>query len=225
MLTETLVQARRTETKPPPHAARRSGQKMLRVYELLRRQILDGTLSEGTHLSIQSVAAATHSSNGPVISALARLANEGLLRHQRGQGYRIAEWTPERLNELLVVRRALETEAARLAALRSGPEDLHNLAVHVERMAVLVRENRREDADMADMELHIAIAGLSRSPALIDALNRSHVLEIVRRRLRIHERRGDFRNLAENHQLLVEAIASGDPDQAGAAMHRHLSGG
>lgn len=198
---------------------------MLRVYELLREQILDGTLPQGAHLSIQALAEAAHSSNGPVISALSRLANEGLLRHQRGQGYRVAEWTPERLDELLVVRRALETEAARLAALRSGPEDLRKLAMHVERMALLVRENRRADADMADVELHMAIALLSRSPALIDALQHSHVLEIVRRRLQINEPRGDFRRLAENHQLLVDAIASGDPERAGAAMHRHLSGG
>ena len=217
---------------PPPadsrsvkRPARRSGQKMLRVYGLLREQILDGVLPQGSHLSIQSVAEATHSSNGPVISALSRLANEGLLRHQRGQGYRVAEWTPERLDELLVVRRALETEAARLAALRSGPEDLRKLAMHVERMAALVRENRRVDADIADVELHTAIALLSRSPALMEALKHSHVLEIVRRRLQINEPRGDFRNLAENHQLLVDAIATGDPDQAGTAMHRHLSGG
>lgn len=198
---------------------------MLRVYELLREKILDGALPQGVHLSIQSLAESTHSSNGPVISALSRLANEGLLRHQRGQGYRVAEWTPERLDELLVVRRALETEAARLAALRSGPEDLRNLAAHVENMAVLVRESRRADADRADVELHMAIAVLSRSPALMEALRHSHVLEIVRRRLQINEPRGDFLKLAENHQLLVDAIASGDPDCAGAAMHRHLSGG
>lgn len=198
---------------------------MLQVYDALREQILGGELQQGSHLSIQAIAAATKSSNGPVISALTRLANEGLLRHERGHGYQVAEWSPERLNELLVVRRALETEAARLAALRSGPEDLEKLQAHIASMAVLVREGRRAEADMADVELHMAIAVLSRSPALIEALRRSHVLEIVRRRLVINEPRGDFDFLAENHQRLVDAISTGDPEQAGAAMHAHLAGG
>lgn len=197
---------------------------MLRVYEQLREQILDGALSQGAHISIQSVADSMRASNGPVISALGKLAHEGLVRHQRGHGYRVAEWTRQRLDDLLVVRRALECEAARLAARRAGAEDIDRLQAHVTRMAELVREGRRTDADRADVELHMEIAQLSRSPALIEALGRSHVLEIVRRRLQINEPRGDFANLAVNHQVLVDAIASGDPDRAGEAMHRHLAG-
>ena len=220
--TEPVVRKARTDRRAP---SRRSGQKSVRVYDALREQIFDGVLAPGAHLSIQAIADETGASNGPVISALTRLTNEGLVRHERGQGYQVAEWSPERLNELLVVRRALETEAARLAALRSGPEDLARLEQHIGTMAVLVREGRRAEADMADVELHIAIAMLSRSPALIEALRRSHLLEIVRRRLLIHEPRGDFEHLAENHQRLVDAIATGNPDQAGAAMHAHLSAG
>jgi DNA-binding GntR family transcriptional regulator len=218
-----------TELQSPPRrrlvrrAPRRSGQTMIRVYNTIRQQILDGVIPQGAHISIQSIATATDSSNGPVISALARLANEGLLQHQRGHGYRVAEWTPELLEDLLVVRRALETEAARLAARHAGPGDIEVLQSKVNFMADLVREGRRADGHVADVEFHMSIAQLSRSAALIDTLRRSHMLEIVHRRLQIYEPRGDFTNLASNHQLLVDAIASGDADKAGAAMHRHLS--
>lgn len=197
---------------------------MLRVYQTLREQILDGVIPQGAHISIQSIATATESSNGPVISALARLANEGLVQHQRGQGYRVAEWTPELLEDLLVVRRALETEAARLAARHAGPDDIARLQAMVNRMAELVREGKRAEGQVADVELHMAIAQLSRSPALIDALSRSHLLEIVHRRLKIYEPRGDFENLAANHQRLVDQIASGSAERAGAEMHEHLKG-
>jgi DNA-binding GntR family transcriptional regulator len=197
---------------------------MLRVYEQLREQILDGLIPQGEHISIQSIASAMQSSNGPVISALGRLANEGLVLHQRGHGYRVAEWTPQLLDNLLVVRRALETEAARLAARRAGAEDIDRLQAHITRMADLVQQGRRSEADRVDVELHVAIARLSRCSVLIDALGRSHMLEIVRRRLQSNEPRGDFENLARNHQILVDAIASGDPDRAGQAMHHHLQG-
>ncbi|MFO1093417.1 MAG: GntR family transcriptional regulator [Planctomycetaceae bacterium] len=220
-----------TDLESPPsrprtarRVPRRSGQTMLRVYATLREQILDGEIPQGAHISIQSIATATGSSNGPVISALARLANEGLVQHQRGQGYRVAEWTPEMLEDLLVVRRALETEAARLAARHAGPDDIARLQSMVNRMRELISAGRRADAQVADVEFHVAIAQLSRSPALIDALGRSHVLEIVHRRLRIYEPRGDYENLAANHQLLVDEIRSGDAVRAGAEMHSHLLG-
>lgn len=196
---------------------------MIRVYNTIRDQILDGVIPQGAHISIQSIATATDSSNGPVISALGRLANEGLVLHQRGHGYRVAEWTPELLEDLLVVRRALETEAARLTARLAGPADIERLRKKVDFMAELVREGRRADGHVADVEFHMSIAQLSRSTALIDTLRRSHMLEIIHRRLQIYEPRGDFINLASNHQLLVDAIASGDPEAAGNAMHQHLS--
>jgi DNA-binding GntR family transcriptional regulator len=202
---------------------RRSGQTTQRVYETLRDLILDGQLPQGAHVSIKSIAALVKTSNGPVISALTRLAQERLVRHERGQGYRVAEWTPELLDELLIVRRALETEAARLAARRAGRDDIQQLYQHVERMELLVRNGRRSEADHADVELHVAIARLSRSPALIDALGHSHMLMIVHQRLLINEHRGDFADLAANHRKLVDAIASGDPDRAGRAMHDHLN--
>src|SRR5262245_55976218 len=220
-----------TDLQSPPirvraarRAPRRSGQIMLRVYTTLREQILDGVIPQGTHISIQSIATATETSNGPVISALARLANEGLLQHQRGQGYRVAEWTPELLEDLLVVRRALETEAARLAARNAGLDDIARLQSMVRGMRALISEGRRAEAQVADVEFHMAIAQLSRSQALIDALSRSHLLEIVHRRLKIYEPRGDYENLAVNHQLLVDQISSGNADRAGTAMHTHLSG-
>jgi DNA-binding GntR family transcriptional regulator len=197
---------------------------MVRVYQQLREQVLDGVLPQGTHISIQSVARSMRSSNGPVISALGKLAHEGLVIHQRGHGYRVAEWTPQLLENLLIVRRALETEAARLAARRAGAEDIDRLQAHIAHMEELVRKEQRADADRADVELHIAIARLSRCPSLIEALGRSHMLEIVRRRLQNYRPRGDFENLARNHQILVDAIASGDSDRAGSAMHEHLRG-
>jgi DNA-binding GntR family transcriptional regulator len=207
--------------KPTP---RRSGDVTARVYDRLRDQILDGVYPQGAHISIQSVATSMRTSNGPVITALHRLVHEGLVQHSRGSGYRIAEWTPLLLDQLLVVRRALETEAARLAARRANREDIDRLQAHITRMEKMVAEGRRADAERIDVELHVAIAKLSRSPVLIDTLARSHMLEIVRRRLLANEPRGDFENMAANHQILVDAIASGDPDQAGKAMHWHLRG-
>jgi DNA-binding GntR family transcriptional regulator len=207
---------------PKGSAARRSGGESARVYESLRRQILDGQLSPGAHLSQQSIAAGAGTSNGPVISALKKLAFEGLVVHERSHGFRVSNWSAEQLNDQLTVRRALETEAARLAARRAGREDIDRLNRIIGRMEQLVREKRWQDADAIDVELHVEIARLSRCPGLIESLARCHLLDVVRRRIATNERVIGFDKLASNHQLLVDAIASGDGERAAQAMHAHL---
>ncbi|MBI3463449.1 MAG: GntR family transcriptional regulator [Planctomycetes bacterium] len=202
---------------------RRLGTASARVYEALRRQILDGGLAPGTRLSHRTIADAMHTSNGPVIVALRRLAHDGLITYQPSLGGVVAEFSNEKLQDLMTVRRALETEAARLAARRAAPEDIERLFAIVYRMGEIVRHQRWNEADAVDVELHELIARLSRSPGLIEALGRCHLLEVVRRRLLASERQRDFVNLEVNHRRLVEAIASGDPDGAGQAMHAHLS--
>jgi DNA-binding GntR family transcriptional regulator len=193
------------------------------VYDALRRQILDGEVAPGTRLSQRAIATAMHTSNGPVIVALRRLAHDGLVTYQRSLGCVVAEFSDEKLWDFMTVRRALETEAARLATRRVGQEDIDRLFAIVERMGEIVRHKRWNEADLVDAELHQFIARLSRSPGLIDSLSRCHLLDVVRRRLLASERRKDFENLEANHRILVEAIASGDPDRAGQAMHAHLS--
>ncbi len=215
-------QSRRPKITAIP-GARRRRRESARVYESLRRQILEGRLADGAHLSQQSIAQTEGTSNGPVISALRRLAFDGLVEHERSHGYRVCDWSETRLDDFLTLRRALETEAARLAARRAGGEDLDALRRIVERMDDLVEEKRWQDADALDVELHVEIAHLSRSPGLIEALARCHLLEVVRRRIALDERINGFIRLADNHRLLVEAIASGESDRAAAAMHAHLT--
>jgi DNA-binding GntR family transcriptional regulator len=215
---------RQHSTKVSPPSARRSGRESARVYESIRRQILEGQLTPATHLSQQAIAQAEGTSNGPVISALRRLTFDGLLIHERSHGYRVCDWSEAGLDDMVTVRRALETEAARLAARRAGAEDLDGLRRIIKRMEKLVEEKRWHDADAIDVELHVEIARLSRSPGLIEGLARCHLLEVVRRRIALNERITGFSRLADNHRLLVEAIASGDPDRAAAVKHAHLNG-
>ncbi|MSR58960.1 MAG: hypothetical protein EXS05_15170 [Planctomycetaceae bacterium] len=50
-----------------------------------------------------------------------------------------------------------------------------------------------------------------------------HLLEVVRRRIATNERIIGFRKLAANHRVLVQAIASDDPELVAHAMHGHLA--
>jgi DNA-binding GntR family transcriptional regulator len=193
------------------------------AYGRLRAQILSGELAPGTPLPHQALAARLGTSNGPVIAALRRLAEDGLVEHRSALGSRVVELDEQGLDDLLAVRRALETEAARLAARRASREELERLLALVAKMGDCVRRGRRDEAQQADADFHRAIAQASHNSRLIDLISRCHLLDLVRLRMQTNRERGDFENLQHNHRLLWDAIASSDPERAAAAMHAHLS--
>lgn len=203
--------------------SRRSGETSTRVYTHLRQGIMEGSIPPGTPLSHKAIASALRTSNGPVITALQQLAHEGLVDNKPGRGAVVREWSLAEMAQQMTVRRALETEAARLAAQHAGPADLKQLYRLVEQMAEAVNQTDHDAAHAIDVELHVAIAKLTNCPLLIEALERCHLLDLIRRRLDTNARFGDFQNLAANHRLLVDAIATHDPDKAAQAMHTHLT--
>lgn len=202
---------------------KRTGQETLRVYEYLREQILTGKLPSGAHLGQIAIATSLGTSNGPVITALRKLHYEGLVSHSRGQGCIVAKWSPAVLEDQLVVRRALETEAARLAARRVGKEDIETLAEMIERMSAFVRQGKIQEAQNLDWEFHVTIAKLTRSQALQDALEKCQLMEMIRKRETSNQTKEELAQWVQNHQVLLGAIASGNSDEAGMAMHKYLN--
>jgi DNA-binding FadR family transcriptional regulator len=110
------------------------------------------------------------------------------------------------------VRRALEVEAARLAALRRTPEDLSRLAD-----ALVARDVAWQSADAevfveADTDLHVAVVAAAHNPMLaelyasVGAAIRASVAAAVGPALAAGEH--------IDHARLVAAIRDGDPDRA-----------
>jgi DNA-binding GntR family transcriptional regulator len=193
------------------------------VYEALRKGILNGQISPGTRLSHRAIAASMGTSNGPVVAALRRLAHDGLITYKLSQGGTVKQFTDEDLADWMILRRALETEAARLASRRAAPEDIERLYSIVDHMGDIERREAWEEADECDVEFHVTVARLTRSSGLMDALERCHLRDLVRRRLLASDRHRDFQSLETSHRVLADAIASHDPDLAGRMMHLHLS--
>ncbi|MEV4622952.1 FadR/GntR family transcriptional regulator [Asanoa sp. NPDC049573] len=119
------------------------------------------------------------------------------------------------------VRRALEVEAARLAALRRTPEDLARLDA-----ALVARDAawQRGEADAfveADADLHTAVVAAAHNPMLaelyasVGAAIRASVAAAVGPSLAAG-------GAGIDHGQLVEAIRAGDPDDAAREAGRFL---
>lgn len=124
---------------------------------------------------------------------------------------------------LLEARLRLEPELAALAALRAGPEDLR-LMRHC-----AGRETAAGDVDARELwggALHRRIAVAAGNPGLMaayDALDAARAGEAWRAAVKA----ADWRRFTSfdgpcDHDAVIEAIASGDPERAAVTMRAHL---
>jgi len=110
-----------------------------KVYESLRRDIVEWRLAPGTVLAEVEQSARLGVSRTPVREALARLVADGLAVQQRGRGAIVPEISDTHVEDLFVLRRALECESARLAARSAQRADFALLAQRFETAAQQLR--------------------------------------------------------------------------------------
>jgi DNA-binding FadR family transcriptional regulator len=130
------------------------------------------------------------------------------------------------VRDVLEVRAALETEAARLAALRHTPADLDRMRAALAREASVLAAHPeragREATVEHDLEFHTAVVDAAHNPALAEIYRYfgASVREAMQTAF------GD-REMPEvvlaTHEALVDAIESGDPDRAESACRELLA--
>lgn len=126
----------------------------------------------------------------------------------------------EEVVDILVARRCLEREIARLSAERATDGDLAEIAVVLERYE---QASSPQEAAEADLEFHSRLAAVAGNRVLKAALRLVHrEVETTPLPAAVFER--IHRRLAREHWDILEAIRSRDPDRAEAAMVHHIDG-
>lgn len=154
--------------------------------------------------------------------AIRALAHSGILEVRQGDGTYVRATTEvsgalrrlcgSELREVLQVRRCLEVEGARLAAVARTDEDLAALRSLLKRRNAFQRKNKYEEFVRADTELHFAVVRTSHNTVLTE-LYRGITEVIMASVATASEERQHFEEI--DHGGLVEAIAAGDVERAG----------
>src|SRR4051794_20115679 len=97
------------------------------AYEKLRAAIVGGGLQPNERLVEADLTRATGASRSAVRTALVRLAQEGLVEHERNRGARVRMVGEREAAEILEARMVLEGLAARQAAERATAKDIAGL--------------------------------------------------------------------------------------------------
>jgi DNA-binding GntR family transcriptional regulator len=196
------------------------------AYLAIREEILRGQLRPGTPLSRRRLAKELGMSVVPVTDALRRLEEDGLVETRARAGTRVRVPNPTDVRELYELREALETQSARLFSERATAAqrlELRRLAEHVD---VLFGRMTAED-DPAfrfavhnhHVQFHMFIADHAESRLLRQMIERKHVL-ILNWLFDVTGRRTPLP--PGFHAHLAEALTSGEPERADAAMRAHV---
>lgn len=196
-----------------------------KVYRRLKADIIDGIFPPGTHLVRRTLAARYGVSPLPVMEACFRLENDGLVENSPMLGTHVVNMSEEIIAEDRKYREALECQAAWYFAETAGELEKQQLKVLAEFL-----DGIQEKLDPADKpleakfakhhsELHLEIARISGAQVIYRQMRK-----LWFRRLMIA---GDthaelFPVPSGWHTMLVERLASGDPEAACHAMREHL---
>ena len=171
-----------------------------------------------------------------VREALVRLASDGITEARRGSGSFVKGRPSERLDAFVPldqlpttlgsyeVRFVLETEAARLAAVRRTSEQMDRMEVEL----ALLRDALLSSAPAhdEDMELHRCIADATGNPAFLQAFDAlwADVEKVMRAGVDISRSRPPevIAVMLNEHEVIVESIRMQDPERAAMAMRWHL---
>lgn len=192
------------------------------LYELLREAIVSLTFPPGTALVRPELAAQYGVSQTPVRDALMRLEEEGLVDVIPQAGTRVSKIDVDRAAQAHFLRRAIEQELVRELAAAGDTALVKRL-----RTLLALQQTQVDAADFeafaaADQEFHRELYAAANMQDLwqlvysrsghIDRLRRLHLPAL-----------GKAQRILNDHTLIVEAIAAGDPGLAEQRLREHLS--
>jgi DNA-binding GntR family transcriptional regulator len=193
-----------------------------RVADLLRERIVGGVFPSGIRLVEAEIARQLRISRGPVREAMAMLRAEGLVRDEPRRGSIVAELSVEDIDEIHDLRAALEGYAARGIVERADAAALARLRELYEEMSRHTRSGDRARYAQSVMTFHGELCRLSGNSRLYQTW--SGISWILGAMLRLEVATGEepLESLLTEHQQLLAAIESRDPERAFVACQRHM---
>ena len=191
-------------------------------YVQLRSAIMKGELQPNEHLIEMDLAQQLGAGRAAVRTALARLEQEGLVQRERYRGARVRLVSESEAIEILEARAALESLAARRAAMNATEDDIASLRGLVHDLAQHLAAGDLLGYSEINAHLHqylLRIANHATASRLLDMLKSQN----VRFQYRTILVPGRPQRSHQEHVAIVEAVAAHDTDRAEAAMRLHLS--
>jgi DNA-binding GntR family transcriptional regulator len=190
------------------------------VYRRVRELILEGEIPPGTGMSQVAMADDLGVSRTPLREALRMLQSEGLVDAQANRRVTVKPISATDLEELVVMRVALETEAVRLSVARLAPEDIAALEGRLAEMAHFAgaKDYARWQQPHTAFHRGLTAPAGARVNAMLGQLS-----DHAERYRRVHIARSPKAWQTAGHREILDAAKKGDREGCARLMAAHLS--
>jgi GntR family transcriptional regulator, transcriptional repressor for pyruvate dehydrogenase complex len=208
------------------------------VTNALLARIESGQIKPGEKLPPEVVLAPEFGVSRTVVrEAISRLKQEGLVESHQGSGVFVrpqAALSPLKIDnsviesresvlQIVELRRAIESEAAAMAAQRRSKSQLASMETSLR--AIDAEVSAGGDGVVADIEFHRSIAQATGNPFFLKTIDfLTQYLKVATRMTRANEaRRVEFmRQVRDEHSAIIEAIRRRDAPAARNAAAAHM---
>ena len=191
------------------------------VYEELKMQILTGAIVPGTRMMEVELANEMGVSRTPIREAIRKLEKEGLVTIEPRRGAYASMISTDDRVEILEVRQDLEGLAAHFAASRMNDEELESLRDVSAHYNDAVKRGSMEDMIKYDTKFHRIIVDSCDNKVLVHIIEQLQEM-VLRFRYIYYDNFRRAENMPEEHQAIVDAIASHDDEAAREAADVHI---
>ncbi|WP_019402661.1 MULTISPECIES: GntR family transcriptional regulator [unclassified Chelatococcus] len=199
------------------------------VVRAIREKILEGELEPGSRLQQDHLSEMLGVSRTPLRTALAMIAQQGLIEYEANRGYRVRSFSLADVQAAFAVRAELEGLACRYAACRRLPDET------LARFGELVAEGDRILAsgvldpallpayrrmNVAFHELIMAAAG---NPWIHSFVHQTHNVPLASDRIFLWDNFDIIYRSHDDHHRIADAIAQGEAVRAEHLMIEHVT--
>lgn len=191
------------------------------VYQRLKSAILHGDIPPGKRLIENQIALELGTSRTPVREALQRLEQEQLIRAITTRGFKVNEFTNEKIGEIFGIRAILEGYAGRLAVKHISDRQLKLLEKNIKETEYFYAHWNLNKLFKLNTKFHDVIIKYSRSEMLHQLLSsfRNYVQKYRTAMLYTKEK---FNFSIDHHKKILEALKDRDGGKVERAIQEHI---
>lgn len=191
------------------------------VFNTLREAILKGELKPGERLMELQLAAKLGVSRTPIREAIRMLQQEGLAVTIPRRGAEVARMTEKDMEDVLLIREALEILAVQLASEKITKEQIAELEEHVAAFDNAVKTADVKQIAQTDIDFHDIIYTAAENPKLVGMLNNLRE-QIYRYRVEYLKDEKIYPRLIEEHKQIIDGLKRRDKEYVTMMMKKHM---
>ena len=189
------------------------------VYDHILNLILNMELKPGDRIPEVTIAQELGVSRTPVRNALKQLENEGLVVIYPNRFVQVATYDDEMIQNLGIMRIAVDSMAVRLAIFRGSNEDFHRLRTLAEKCCIIDENAGRLERIRNDYLFHLQLSIIARKPVV-----EKYQSQFLRQmEVMLSYRFVEAMTASVTHLMIADAIEARDEELAVKLTATHLA--